>query len=116
MPKVSIKVHKTFGNSFVLDEPELRRIHKVLSDQMAQATKDNNFTTTFSLKLKNQMTFEKTSLDDVLSESNGSENEIQEIEISIEDRNRNEISLRFMKNTNLSIRYKIDGGDRNWVS
>src|SRR5436189_184734 len=25
---------------------------------MAQATKDNNFTTTFSLKLKNQMTFE----------------------------------------------------------
>jgi len=114
---VSIRVSKTFRNNFVLDEPEMRRIHKVLTEQMALAIQNNAFTTTFNLKLKNQMAFAKTSLDDVLDESNGGENAIQELEILVKDRStRNEISLKFSKDVYASNNYEISGSDRNWVS
>ena len=114
---MSIRVSKTFRNNFVLDEPEMRRIHKVLTEQMALATQNNAFTTTFNLKLKNQMAFAKTSLDDVLDESNGGENAIQELEILVKDRStRNEISLKFSKDEYASSSYEISGSDRNWVS
>ncbi len=114
---MSIRVSKEFGNNFVLDEPELRRIHKVLTEQMALVTQNNAFTTTFNLKLKNQMAFSKTSLDDVLDESNGGEKAIQDLEILINDRStRNEISLKFSKDVYASNNYEINGSDRNWVS
>lgn len=114
---MSIRVRKTISNSFVLDEPELRRIHKVLTEQMAQATKDNDVTTTFSFKLRNQMAFEKSSLDDVFSESNGSDHEIHEFGIAIRSKKSEEmVSLEFSKDSNAPISYQINGIDRDWTT
>lgn len=114
---MGIRVNKSLSNSYVLDEPELRRIHQVLTEQVVQAYKSDDIRTTFNLKLKNQMTFDKTSLDEIFAESNGGEHAIQELEIDITNRSsRDNISISFSKSEFRSIRYTINGNDRSWVT
>ena len=114
---MSIRVNKLLHNSFVLDEPELRRIHQVLIEQVTQAAQNDDISTTFILKLKNQMSLDKTSLDEILAESNGGVHAIQELTIEISSKSSSiKISLKFSKDNFSSIFYSIYGNDRSWVT
>lgn len=124
---------KAFYTGFLLTEQELRRIYDTMTQQISQVTR--TITHHFELKYKNGVVAEKSSIDEVFSESNGREWEIQELTIKVVDRSQPklfQISLTFKKwegnvgevysywilaKTEVfkSISYYILGDERDWV-
>ncbi len=101
---MKIELPITLSYEFVLDEQRLREICDALLKQMELVTNKNTIITTFKIKSQDlkygyEATSEKSLLDEVLSEDNGDEWVIQEIEIKIYNLRDDwaEVSISFSK-------------------
>jgi hypothetical protein len=122
---VSTEVSQSFNHGFVLTEQELRRIYDTALQQMKQIVGNNEIGLSFKLKYKNNFTAEKSTIDEVLSETNGGVWEVQDLEIEIEETevgkkystNENKIVIRFNRTKPFlsPITYEIKGKSRDWV-
>jgi hypothetical protein len=119
-----MKTHlqRSFKHGFLLNEQELRRIHAILSEQMRQATGDTGFTFDFTVEFQNDAVSNYSSLDAVLTESNGGEWTIHALTMDVRgNQGRWDVRIR-IKFVNIAgrswatpIEYAIDGPHRDWV-
>src|SRR6266446_771261 len=87
-----IELPRYSADEFVLDEQKLRAICSTLTNQMALITNANEITIHFKLKINDltygyKATSELPSLDDVFSQDNGDVWIIQELELTIFNKN-----------------------------
>lgn len=119
-----MKTHlqRSFKHGFLLNEQELRRIHAILSEQMRQATGDTGFTFDFTVEFQNAAVSKYSSLDAVLTESNGGEWTIHALTMEVRGKQSMWDVLIRIKFINVGgrswgtpIEYTIDGPHRDWV-
>jgi hypothetical protein len=111
------ELKKSFEYGFVLTDQELQRIHGELVQRMSKVS--TTFTTTYELKFENEVVAQRSSLQEVLSESNGGVWMIRALTIIVTDQSQGkdplQISLTFQAKKSDSISYAILGDDQDWV-
>lgn len=115
---------KSFKHGFTLTEQELRRIYDQVCQQIKSTKQDGDITSDFTLKFKNGVISNPTSLDEILSQENLGSSAIQRLSITVHGNNV-ENSKIFVQFNNVDtedsdaedrpIRYKVEGNDRDWV-
>ncbi len=121
------ELRKPFRHGFILTEQELRRIHDIMVGQM-EHNRSDEFNSVFELRYKNGIRAQKASLEEIISENNSGEEEIQELKMTLVKKSRiheAQIEIEFRvpppppsreaTQRPYSIQYYVLGEERDWV-